>query len=115
MSKGNSGEFSLTKGDIIQTIQNLPPKPDAKFLEEWDDIIAPRAIAKHNGRDYKNKRNGLKIRFDPAKTGAPGFEGKDHYHVYNTESKSLKDVYLDENANPVRKGATSSHIIPKKK
>ena len=43
MSKNKGYAFSGTKGDIIHLIQNLPPKPDKKFLEEWNDITHPEA------------------------------------------------------------------------
>lgn len=53
-----------------------------------------------------------KVRFDPAKEGANGFEGKDHYHIYNPNSTGKSDYYLDSNGRPVRKGSKPSHVLP---
>lgn len=42
-----------------------------------------------------------------------GDKGKDHYHIFNPNATSNKDLYLDENGNPVSKGLAKSHILPK--
>lgn len=62
--------------------------------------------------EYEDPKTGLKVHFDPAKPGKPGFQGVDHYHVYNPNSKGRNDLYLDKDANPVRKGSGPSHIMP---
>ncbi len=38
-----------------------------------------------------------------------------HYHIYNPNAISNKDLYLDNNGNSVRKGHTKSHIRPEGK
>lgn len=115
MSKGKSYAFSGTRGDIIELIRTLPPKPDAEFLKEWDDVTHPNAKDRTTDRDYVHKRTGLRIRFDPAKKGAPGFNGIDHYHILNPDRKKGKgDEYLDKDGNVVRRGSDESHIIPEK-
>ena len=113
MSKPPGYAFSGTKGDIVQLIQNLPSKPNKKFLEDWTDITHPEARKNSDNIKYEHKKTGLRVRFDPATQGAPGFNGKDHWHVYNPNKTSKKDEYLDENANPTKKGSDPSHIIPK--
>lgn len=112
MSKSPSGHFKGTKGNIISLIRSLPKKPNKKFFEEWEDITAPAAKQNSESRVYKHKETGLEVRFDPAKEGANGFEGKDHWHVYNPNKTGKKDYYLDKDGNPVPKGSKASHIIP---
>ena len=117
MSKGSSGtSLSLTRGDIVAIIRSLPPKPDTKFLEEYDDITHPEKAKNSKNKEYLHKRTGLKVRFDPATPGAPGFNGKDHYHVKNPNNPQEKDeiFWLDKDGNPMRKNSKASHIIPKK-
>lgn len=53
---------------------------------------------------------GEQIRWDPAKEGANGLEGKNHWHRLNPESKNKLDTYLDKNGNPVPRGSGPSHI-----
>jgi hypothetical protein len=65
-----------------------------------------------NSREYEDPRTGIRVRFDPGKPGAPGFEGKDHYHIYNPNRTGKGDYYLDKNGNPVPKGSKASHILP---
>ena len=113
MSKPPGYAFSGTKGDIVHLIQNLPPKPNKKFLEDWTDITHPEARKNSDNIKYEHKRTGLRVRFDPATPGAQGFNGKDHWHVYNPDATSKLNAYLDENANPTRKGSDPSHILPK--
>ena len=65
-----------------------------------------------SSREYYDPATGLKVRFDPGKPGANGFEGIDHYHVYNPKGTGKADYYLDKNGNPVSKGSKPSHIVP---
>ena len=52
------------------------------------------------------------MRYDKKVPGAPGFAGKNHYHIYNPNATGNKDLYLDKNGNPIRKGHAKSHILP---
>lgn len=115
MSKGKSGVFPKTKGDIIDLILNLPFFPDEDFLKNWDDITHPEAKKNTQSRQYRHQKTGLEVRFDPAQEGKPGFAGKNHYHVLNPDRTGKKDAYLDTGANPVPKGSDPSHIIPKRR
>ena len=112
MSKPGSGHFKGTKGDIVRTIANLPPKPNKDFHKNWEEVTDPRS--KGNSEVYRSNENGLIITFDPAQKGAPGFRGKDHYHIHNPNSTGKKDMYLDKDGNPVPKGSKASHVIKKK-
>ena len=55
MSKGKSGVFPKTKGDIIDLILNLPFFPDEDFLKNWDDITHPEAKKNTQSRQYRQK------------------------------------------------------------
>lgn len=112
MSKPNSYLFKGTKGELVATIASLPPKPNKKFYENWTDITDSRAKEHSTSVTFKNNDNGLKIRFDPAEKGAPGFKGKNHYHVFNPDATGVKDRYLDKDGNPVSRNSKASHIIP---
>ena len=50
MSKPPGYAFSGTKGDIVHLIQNLPPKPNKEFLEDWNDTTNPKAREKVKNR-----------------------------------------------------------------
>ena len=111
MGTGKSGRHLNTKGNIVSLIKSLPTKPNKNFLEYWEDITHPEARKNSDGTKFKHKETGLEVRFDPAKEGASGFEGKDHWHVYNPNKTGKKDYYLDKDGNPVAKGSKASHII----
>ncbi len=50
--------------------------------------------------------------FDYGKEGESGWEGVDHYHIWNPFSTNNNDKYLDIYGNAVRKGHDKSHIEP---
>lgn len=65
-------------------------------------------------RNLYNPKTGLRIRFDKGIEGANGFEGLDHYHIYNDSYTNKKiDFYFDIKGNTVGKGTKASHIIIK--
>lgn len=115
MSKGSSGLYFLTKGYIVSVISNLPANPYNLLEEGWEESTHPTQRERTPSREFTEVDTGLRIRFDPAEPGADGFNGIDHYHVYNPNSTSRKDMYLDKNGNPVRRGAGSSHIFPRRR
>jgi RHS repeat-associated protein len=110
-------EFTVGQPRNVQTSEipepleidwnNAPSAPD-EVGAEWENITDPRNSS--GSQDYKNKDTGEEIRFDPAKPGKPGWEGKDHWHRENPLSKGKNDRYLDKNGNPVLKGSNESHI-----
>ena len=112
MSKGLSYKYSGTKGHIIATIGSLPINPNKLLAQGWEDVTHPQQ-KKQGHLEFKETATGLKIRFDKKVPGAKGFKSIDHYHVYNPHATGKKDLYLDKNANPVRRGAGKSHILPK--
>jgi RHS repeat-associated protein len=89
----------------------LPKNPDDLLNEGWKEVTDPRNTS--GSRDFINPQTGEKVRFDPGKQGANGWEGKDHYHRVNPDSTGKSDYYLDVNGNPVPRGSNSSHIPPK--
>lgn len=114
MGKNNSYNFFGTLEDIVELIRKLPPVPIIEWLKDWNEFIIEEAIGHTDAKEFYHKLTKLRVRFDPAKEGKPGFEGKDHWHVRNPNTKGKQDRYLDKNGNPVKKGADESHIIPKK-
>jgi hypothetical protein len=112
MSKGLSYKYTGTKGYIINTAASLPKTGDELLKKGWTDISNPHQ-AEHGSYTYKEPGTGLRIRYDEPVPGAPGFAGKDHYHILNPNATSKKDMYLDKDGNPVQRGSKASHILPK--
>ncbi|WJE54713.1 hypothetical protein QRE66_11055 [Bacillus cereus] len=97
---------------IKYSYNSLPKDPRELLNHGWKDIT-PEGMAKNTtSREFLDPDTGMKVRFDPGKPGANGFEGKDHYHVHNPNSTGKGDYYLDVNGKPVPKGSKASHIIP---
>lgn len=112
MSKGHSYLYAGTKGHIVSIAHSLPENPLDLLREGWEDISHP--AEKSNGSMVlREKLTGLKIRFDEAKPDGNGYAGKDHYHIFNPNTVSRRDRYLDINGNAVAKGSSASHILPK--
>jgi hypothetical protein len=63
-------------------------------------------------RDFFNPSTGDRIRFDPARPGAQGHAGRDHYHQSNPARAGSRYDYLDRNGNPVVRGSDASHLYP---
>jgi len=100
--------FSPTLSDFTGDLEAYAKK---LLNNGWEDISNSKAKAKGHLL-LKESTTGLKIGFDKKTPGAKGFKGKDHYHIYNPSATSNKDLYLDKNGKPVRKGHTKSHILP---
>ena len=112
MSKGFGYQYTGTKGHIVGVAAALPDNPQELLDNGWEDVSHP--AQKANGHwELVEKSTGLRIRFDKKVPGTPGFTGKNHYHIYNPNATGNKDLYLDMNGNPVRKGQAGSHILPK--
>jgi hypothetical protein len=109
IGKGTGG---VAKGTSKFTYNNLPKNPKELLEDGWKDVTPDGMRKNTNSREYEDPRTGIRVRFDPGKPGAPGFEGKDHYHIYNPNRTGKGDYYLDKNGNPVPKGSKASHILP---
>ena len=112
MSKELSYEYTGTKGQIVDTVANLPERGD-QLLNQGQEEISHSQQALHGSHTYRDPDTGLRIRYDEPKPGKPGFEGVPHYHILNPNATSNRDRYLDKNGNPVAKGSKASHIMPK--
>lgn len=112
MSKPLSYKYTGTKGHIAKVASSLPSTPDSLVKSGWEDVSDPRA-AEAGYRTIREKKTGLKLRYDPGKPGAAGFGGQNHYHILNPNATSNKDLYLDKMGNPVRKNSRASHILPR--
>ena len=111
MSKGFGYKYTGTKGHIIGVASSLPKTPSKLLKNDWEDISHPNQ-KKAGHWELKESATGLKIRYDKMIPGVPGFAEKNHYHIYNPNATSNKNLYLDKNGNPTRKGHTKSHILP---
>ncbi len=85
-----------------------PPSSPSDLGEGWEETTHPDH--KGSNRDFKNKKSGEEVRFDPAKKGKPGWEGKDHWHRKNPNKTGKIDEYLDRFGNAVKRGSNASHI-----
>ena len=112
MSKGLSYRYTGTKGHIVDVAQNLPGNPSSLTSSGWTEVSHPGAAASGT-HTYKENDTGLKVTFDQKTPGAPGFKGRDHYHIHNPNANDNSDRYLDKEGNPVAKGSKKSHILPK--
>lgn len=112
MSKGLSYQYNGTKGQIVAIANNLPQNGEGLLSKGWIDISPPEQAAV-GCYSYKDPSTGLRIRYDKPTPNAPGFKGKDHFHILNPNATSTRDMYLDKNGNPVAKNSKASHILPK--
>ncbi|WP_139489615.1 RHS repeat domain-containing protein [Brevibacillus dissolubilis] len=103
---------TTTQTKINFTYNNLPKDPNELIRNGWKDVTHPKMKVNTKMREYQNPETGMKVRFDPKTPGAPGYEGKDHYHIYNPKSTGNSDLYLDKNGNPTNKGSGPSHVLP---
>ncbi len=101
----SAGEEKSIKSEI----QKLKTKtPQQLIYEGWKDVTDSRMAARTNSRELYNPNTMMKIRYDKAVQGASGYEGVDHYHIYNSNYTNKKvDIY----GNPVGKGTSASHIV----
>ena len=111
-TNGNFGRTLGRKNQYREKINSLPKNPKDLEKQGWKDIT-PKDMSKNtSSKMYTDTDASLKIRFDKGKKGAPGFAGKDHYHIINPKATSKGDYYLDKYGNPVPKNSKNSHIIP---
>ena len=71
-------------------------------------------MVKSNSTDYFNFKTKHRLRFDKGDKSKTGFKTTDHYHVYNPNATSNKDLYLDSNGKQVKHGSKQSLLLPKR-
>lgn len=111
MGTGYSGGYTGTKGAYRSAINSLPKNPNKLLQMGWKDTT-PSSMAENTTSKVYTNKDGLRVRFDKGTSGAGGYSGKDHYHVFNPNATGKSDYYLDKNGNPVPKNSKASHIIP---
>lgn len=111
MSKGYGYKYTGTRGHIVAVATSLPPTGAGLIAQGWEDISHPMQAAQ-GSYTYRDPSTGLRVRYDKPTPGAPGFAGKDHYHILNPDAHDSSDMYLDINGNPCRRGSKASHILP---
>lgn len=111
MSKGFGYKYTGTQGHLAGISSTLPANPNDLLKQGWEDISNPNAKASGHLK-LKEKSTGLTIGFDKGDPKANGFRKVDHYHIFNPNATSNKNLYLDKDGNPVGKGSSKSHIIP---
>ena len=94
------------------TTRNLPTDPDDLVAAGFVDTTHPMMRQNTNNREFQHADTGVRLRFDEGKPGATGWEGQDHYHVYNPNSTGKGNLYLDVDGQPTPKGSKASHIPP---
>ena len=80
--------------------------------KRFKDVTHPRQRESSNSRTFIDESTGLKIRFDIGDPTKNGWKAEDHYHVYNPNSNSWHDFYLDKNGQPCADGSKESHLTP---
>ncbi|MDR2493463.1 MAG: HINT domain-containing protein, partial [Coriobacteriales bacterium] len=100
-----------TLGILVHNAK-YPTNPVDLLQQGYEETTPAGMRANTSSREFFNPETGDRVRFDPAKPGARGFEGVDHYHQRNPNATGRGDLYLDRDGNPVPKGSRRSHIIP---
>ncbi len=92
-------------------ITDLPANPDDLLNQGWEER-SHAAEAANGRRVFVRTATGDSVEFDKGKSGAPGWRGKDHYHIRNRDAAGRGDKYLDREGNPVPRNSERSHILP---
>ena len=111
MSKPLTYTFKGTKGDVVAIASSLPSDPSSLIGNGWIDLSDPKAAGQGHMK-IREKSTGLILGFDRATPGAPGFRGRNHYHIFNPNATGNGDLYLDKYGNPVKKNSKASHLLP---
>lgn len=116
MMNESSGENADSSGGPatadVPKYGDLPANPDELLDRGWKETTPQGMADNTDSREFTNPDTGEVVRWDKGKEGAPGWEGKDHYHVENPGQTGKGDRYLDINGKPVPKGSGPSHIPP---
>jgi len=104
------GQWIVHNCDAADWIKQLPKDPQELLDQGWRDVTDP---SMKNRSEFRDPQTGRKVVFDKGVSGATGYKGVDHYHVYNPSGNGSDSTkYLDKNGNVVRDGSNPSHIFP---
>ncbi len=87
-----------------------PPCSPEDLSQDWQEVTPQLMRQNSQRREFLHHLTGLKIAFDKGIAGKPKFGGKNHWHIYNPNSTSVRDYYLDKNGNPLHKNNPNSHF-----
>lgn len=111
-SSGGGDRFGATEGSLRSKVRKIAqslPKDHTKLTSRgWKNITHPN----NHSNTTTYEKDGVKINHDKGIAGKPGFQGKDHYHIFNPNRTGKTDYYFDKNGNVVPKGSKESHILP---
>jgi len=110
--ESTKSDKTLGVSTVEYGINNLPKNPNDLVTAGWEDITDPRMAQNSHRTLYKNPQTGHEVAFDKGQPGKPGWEGRDHYHIYNPNRTGKLDMFLDSHGNPVARGNQDSHIQP---
>ncbi|WP_394758692.1 RHS repeat-associated core domain-containing protein [Flavobacterium sp.] len=96
---------------------NIPSSPEKIDTKIWTPIKPNEGIERGHTQRWFNKETGTTLAFDQGKDGAPRWEGKDHFHVYNKEGQRLQasgEVAggVKDGKSFYNKSAANSHFTP---
>ncbi len=105
---GSSSGARSTYG--VQPVpRSLPSNPD-DLLDRGYKVDDRHKYPK--GTRYVNPETGDVLDFHPGTEGGYGWDGKDHYHRINPNSKKSKEKYLDKDGKPVGGSDDDHHLEP---
>lgn len=76
----------------------------------YKDITHPQYRANSKNRRYFDTKTKTYFEYHPKNLNAPGWRGKNHYHVENSNATGDNNKYLDKNGNPCSNGSKDSHL-----
>ena len=89
---------------------NNPPCLPNELSSDWENVTPEKMLQNSNRQEFRHKKTGLKIAFDKGVAGKPKFREKDHWHIYNPFSASVRDYYLSKDGTKIHKNNDDSHI-----
>lgn len=74
------------------------------------EVTHPQYRANSKNRRYFDTKSKRYFEYHPKTSNAPGWRGRDHYHLENPNSTGDGDKYLDKNGDHCSKGSNESHL-----
>jgi len=99
---------------VRNQLEPFQKRPNDLLKRGYKETSHPKAAEKAH-RSFENPKTGDRVRHDEGRPGAPGHEGRSHYHRENPNATAKKDQYLDKSGNPTSRGSDASHLYPKDK